>query len=66
MNDSVNDKKGHNIVNDNFAHKPDGFLVFNAPGHGIKGNDFMSMSEAGWRSMSKAGRDSVSEVGRYL
>ena len=27
MNDNVNDKKGHNIVNDNFAHKPDGLLV---------------------------------------
>ena len=23
----VNDKKGHNIVNDSFAHKPDGLLV---------------------------------------
>ena len=27
MNDIVNDKKGHNIVNDSFAHKPDGSLV---------------------------------------
>ena len=27
MNDIVNDRKGHNIVNDSFAHKPDGFLV---------------------------------------
>ena len=24
MNDIVNDNKGHNIVNDSFAHKPDG------------------------------------------
>ena len=32
MNNIVNDKKGHNIVNDkifsSFAHKPDGLLVF--------------------------------------
>ena len=27
MNDTVNDKKGHSIVNDSFAHKPDGLLV---------------------------------------
>ena len=27
MNDIVNDKKGQNIVNDSFAHKPDGLLV---------------------------------------
>ena len=27
MTDIVNDKKGHNIVNDSFAHKPDGFPV---------------------------------------
>ena len=27
MNDVVNDKKGHNIVNDSFAHKSDGLLV---------------------------------------
>ena len=27
MNDIVKDKKGHNIVNDSFADKPDGFLV---------------------------------------
>ena len=27
MNNIVNDKKGHNIVNDSFAHKPDGLLV---------------------------------------
>ena len=27
MNDIVNDKKGHSIVNDSFAHKPDGLLV---------------------------------------
>ena len=27
MNDIVNDKKGHNIVNNSFAHKPDGLLV---------------------------------------
>ena len=27
MNHIVNDKKGHNIVNDSFAHKPDGLLV---------------------------------------
>ena len=27
MNDIVNDKKDHNIVNDSFAHKPDGLLV---------------------------------------
>ena len=40
MNDIMNDKKGHNIVNDSFAYKPDGFLVFNAPGHSVKGNDF--------------------------
>ena len=26
MNDIVNDKKGHNIVNDSFAHKPNDFL----------------------------------------
>ena len=26
--DNVSDKKGHNIVNDSFAHKPDGLLVF--------------------------------------
>ena len=26
--DIVSDKKGHNIVNDSFAHKPDGLLVF--------------------------------------
>ena len=26
MNDAVNDKKGHNIVNDSFAHKPNGFI----------------------------------------
>ena len=24
MNDIVSDKKGHNIVNDSIAHKPDG------------------------------------------
>ena len=27
MNDIVNDKKGHNIVNNNFAHKPVALLV---------------------------------------
>ena len=27
MNDIVNDKIGHNITNDSFAHKPDGLLV---------------------------------------
>ena len=27
MNHIVNDKKGHNIVNDSFAHKSDGLLV---------------------------------------
>ena len=27
-NDIVNDTKGHNILNDSFAHKPDGLLVF--------------------------------------
>ena len=27
MSDIVNDKKGHNIVNDSFVHKPDGLLV---------------------------------------
>ena len=27
MNDTVNDKKGHNILNNSFAHKPDGLLV---------------------------------------
>ena len=27
MNDIMNDKKGHNIVKDSFAHKPDGLLV---------------------------------------
>ena len=27
MNDIVNDKKGQNIVNESFAHKPDGLLV---------------------------------------
>ena len=26
MNDGVNDKKDHNIVNDTFAYKPDGLL----------------------------------------
>ena len=26
-NNIVNDKKGHNIANDSFADKPDGFLV---------------------------------------
>ena len=26
--DVVSDKKGHNIVNDSFAHKPDSLLVF--------------------------------------
>ena len=29
MNDIVNDKKGHNIKNDSFAHKPVGLLVYN-------------------------------------
>ena len=27
MNDIVNNKKGHSIVNGNFAHKSDGLLV---------------------------------------
>ena len=27
INHPVNDKKGHNIVNDSFANKPDGLLV---------------------------------------
>ena len=27
MNDIVNDRKGHSIVNDSFAHKSDGLLV---------------------------------------
>ena len=27
MNDIVNDKKGHSIVNDSFAYKPDDLLV---------------------------------------
>ena len=27
MNDTVNDKKGHIIVNDSFARKPDGLPV---------------------------------------
>ena len=27
MNNIINDKKGHNIVNNSFAHKPDGLLV---------------------------------------
>ena len=29
MNSTVNDKRGHNIVNYNFSHKPDGLLVEN-------------------------------------
>ena len=28
MNDTVNDNKGDNIVNDGFAHKRDGLLVY--------------------------------------
>ena len=28
MNDIVNDKNGHNIVNNSFAHKPDRFVFF--------------------------------------
>ena len=28
MNDIVNDRKGHNIENDSFAHKPVGLLVY--------------------------------------
>ena len=28
MNDTVNDKKGRSIVNDSFAPKPEGLLVF--------------------------------------
>ena len=27
MNDIVSDKKGHNIVNDSFAHKPDSIIM---------------------------------------
>ena len=27
MNDIMNDKKGHNIVNDSLPHKPDGLLI---------------------------------------
>ena len=27
MNDIVNSKKGHDIVKDSFAHKPDGLLA---------------------------------------
>ena len=27
VNDIVNDNKGHNIVNDSFAHKPDRLLI---------------------------------------
>ena len=27
VNNIMNDKKGHSIVNDNFAHKPDSLLV---------------------------------------
>ena len=27
MNDIMNDKKGHKIVNDRFTHKPDGLLT---------------------------------------
>ena len=32
-NDIVNDKKGHNFVNDRFAHKSDSLLVFFFPRH---------------------------------
>ena len=28
MDDAVNNKRGHNIVKDSYAHKPDGLLVF--------------------------------------
>ena len=27
MNDIVNDKKGHNIMNDSFVHKPEDLIV---------------------------------------
>ena len=27
MNNTMNDKKGHNILKKSFAHKPDGLLV---------------------------------------
>ena len=27
INDTVNNKRDHNIVSDSFAHKPDGLLV---------------------------------------
>ena len=29
INDIVNNRKGHNIVNDSFAHKPVGLLMDN-------------------------------------
>ena len=35
MNDILNDKKPHNIVNDSFAHKPDSLFVKNG-GYGNK------------------------------
>ena len=48
MNDTVNDKKGHNTVNDSFAHMPDGLLVE----HLIK--FFVTFGEKrGWRSPSE-------------
>ena len=33
MKDIVNDERGHNIVNDGIAHRPDGSLVNRRPTH---------------------------------
>ena len=56
MNDIVGDKKGHNIVNDNFTHKPEGLWV------NLSSIDAWSGSEWGgvsyfWTTTSVYGQD---------
>ena len=40
MNDTVNDRKGHNIEKDSFAHKPGGLFVY-APHQMLQVNWFV-------------------------
>ena len=49
MNDIVNDKKGHNIVNDSFVHKPDG-LLFNYVNKRLQSSCFTPFLNSSQRS----------------
>ena len=49
MNDTVNDEKGHNIVNDSFVHKPDG-LLFNYVNKRLQSSRFTPFLNSSQRS----------------